>query len=138
MENSSKALLIAAAVLIVILVITFAIKIFGSAKDSGDSSQIASELKSGTEAGADVVKSQIISATAVNLFNLNRTYETLATGESITNHLDERRAYLNIDRTSVTGRTQNCLKTNPSSNSITVTEPGGNRGSFSCYPYTIT
>ena len=53
MENSTKALLIAAAVLIAIVIVVLAIRILGSANNPTDASErTASELESGTEKGA--------------------------------------------------------------------------------------
>ena len=47
MENASKALLIAAAVLIVILVIAFGMNIFNSAKTAGDAGDASSAISQG-------------------------------------------------------------------------------------------
>ena len=49
MENASKALLIAAAVLIVILLIAFGVGIFNSAQDAGSADEAAGSIKSGVE-----------------------------------------------------------------------------------------
>ena len=47
MENASKALLIAAAVLIVILVIAFGMNIFKSASEAGDATDASSAISTG-------------------------------------------------------------------------------------------
>lgn len=47
MENATKALLIAAAVLVVILLIAFGMNVFKQASEAGDASGISSELSSG-------------------------------------------------------------------------------------------
>ena len=51
MENASKALLIAAAVLIVILLIAFGVGIFNQSKNTGDATGTANEIKAGITAG---------------------------------------------------------------------------------------
>ena len=51
MENASKALLIAAAVLIVILLIAFGMQIFNSASNTGDASEAATEIQQGIKGG---------------------------------------------------------------------------------------
>lgn len=47
MENATKALLIAAAVLIVVLLIVFGVRIFNSAQQAGDTTQIDSSIETG-------------------------------------------------------------------------------------------
>lgn len=47
MENASKALLIAAAVLIVVLLIVFGVRVFNTSSDAGDAGEAASSIKSG-------------------------------------------------------------------------------------------
>lgn len=60
MENASKALLIAAAVLIVILLIAFGMRIFNSAGDtSGDAVKVGNQLTGQSGKAANVVNSSI-------------------------------------------------------------------------------
>ena len=56
MENASKALLIAAAVLIVILVIAFGMSIFNSAKNSGDAEGTATAISGGITSSTGKLK----------------------------------------------------------------------------------
>ena len=54
MENASKALLIAAGVLIVILLIAFGMSIFNSTGDtSADAAEVGSQIKDKSQAAAD-------------------------------------------------------------------------------------
>lgn len=60
MENASKALLIAAAVLIVILIIAFAMKVLNSTKDvSGSASDVGSAITNQSNQVADDVYKEI-------------------------------------------------------------------------------
>ena len=59
MENASKALLIAAAVLIVILVIAFGMNIFNSAQDAGDASSASSAINSGVTSATQNLKDSL-------------------------------------------------------------------------------
>lgn len=59
MENASKALLIAAAVLIVVLLIAFGMGIFNQATEAGDASAVAGELSSSIDAGKDAISSAV-------------------------------------------------------------------------------
>ena len=59
MENASKALLIAAAVLIVVLLIAFGMGIFNSATDSGDPQETANTLKDGIKNTTTSINSMI-------------------------------------------------------------------------------
>ena len=63
MENASKALLIAAAVLIVVLLIVFGVRIFNSASSAGDAQDTASSIKNGITNSALKTESLIQSAT---------------------------------------------------------------------------
>ena len=56
MENASKALLIAAAVLIVILLIAFGVSIFNSAKTAGDAQGTADALGNKIEGTTQVLQ----------------------------------------------------------------------------------
>ena len=127
MENGAKALLIAAAVLIAIIIVALAVKLLSSANGSADVSQRAgSEVESGTEKGAKIAKDEIIKLTQVNLLNLNRTYESLAVDANIGNKLDETKGYLNIGYKYMKGYNDNIsCKVSNSSNSITVTNREG-------------
>ena len=60
MENASKALLIAAAVLIVILLIAFGMRIFNSTADvSSDATETGKELTTQTDAAAQSAQSAL-------------------------------------------------------------------------------
>lgn len=59
MENASKALLIAAAVLIVILVIAFGMNIFNSAQDAGDAQGAANSISQGMNSATTNLNSLI-------------------------------------------------------------------------------
>ena len=63
MENASKALLIAAAVLIVVLLIAFGMGIFNKATDSGDPQATANTLKNGISNTTTAINSMIPSWT---------------------------------------------------------------------------
>ena len=62
MENASKALLIAAAVLIVILLIAFGMNIFNSAQTSGDASGAADAINTGITAANESLSQSITGA----------------------------------------------------------------------------
>ena len=68
MENASKALLIAAAVLIVILIIAFGMKIFNSTGDtSADAVEVGKAVKGGTAlASNEILKQSILSKVGSN------------------------------------------------------------------------
>lgn len=59
MENASKALLIAAAVLIVILLIAFGMRIFNTASSAGDATATSNQLSSGISAGTASINSAL-------------------------------------------------------------------------------
>lgn len=59
MENASKALLIAAAVLIVILLIAFGMRIFNTASNTGDAGEVADEISTGITAGKDSINNAL-------------------------------------------------------------------------------
>ena len=56
MENATKALLIAAAILIVVLLIVFGVRIFSSAQQAGDTTQIDSSIETGITNATDQIK----------------------------------------------------------------------------------
>lgn len=56
MENATKALLIAAAVLIVVLLIVFGVRIFNSAQQAGDTTQIDNTIETGITNATDQIK----------------------------------------------------------------------------------
>lgn len=56
MENATKALLIAAAVLIVVLLIVFGVRIFNSAQQAGDTTQIDSSIETGITNATEQIK----------------------------------------------------------------------------------
>ena len=58
MKESTKALLLSAAVLVAILLITVAVKVFGKA----DTSPVESELENSIQEGTSLVKDQIFKA----------------------------------------------------------------------------
>ena len=62
MENASKALLIAAAVLIVVLLIAFGMGIFNQATDAGDATATANQLQQGIQAGTTKLNTLIQNA----------------------------------------------------------------------------
>lgn len=62
MENASKALLIAAAVLIVILLIAFGMRIFNTANNSGDASATSEEISAGITAGTTSINQALTSS----------------------------------------------------------------------------
>lgn len=59
MENASKALLIAAAVLIVILLVAFGVNVFNQSKNAGDATESAAQIKGGINAGVDSLNSTL-------------------------------------------------------------------------------
>ena len=59
MENASKALLIAAAVLIVILLIAFGVRIFNSSTNVGDPDGAANSIKQGISQGTTSLNAAI-------------------------------------------------------------------------------
>lgn len=125
MENATKALLIAAAVLIAIIIVALTLKLLSSANNSGDISQSAAdEIKIGTEKSAKTAQDEIIKSTQVNLLNLKRKYESLTVDTNIGNNLDKTKGYLNIGYGNRNGYTSNCQVSNITSDSITVKEPG--------------
>lgn len=56
MENATKALLIAAAVLIVVLLIVFGVRIFNSAQQAGDTTQIDNTIETGITNATEQIK----------------------------------------------------------------------------------
>ena len=60
MENASKALLIAAAVLIVVLLIAFGMRIFNSAESVGDASGASSAIGTGINSATSNLNNLII------------------------------------------------------------------------------
>lgn len=68
MENASKALLIAAAVLIVILLVAFGMRIFNTSSSSGDAQAASNQISSGINQASQAVSSGITSA-------LEKTYK---------------------------------------------------------------
>lgn len=56
MENATKALLIAAAILIVVLLIVFGVRIFSSAQQAGDTTQIDNTIETGITNATDQIK----------------------------------------------------------------------------------
>ena len=63
MENASKALLIAAAVLIVVLLIAFGMGVFKTSKEAGDSAQTANQIQVGIGQAGNSINSSISSIT---------------------------------------------------------------------------
>jgi len=59
MENASKALLIAAGILVVILLIAFGVGIFNTAKESGDASGASTAINAGISAGVTQLQQTI-------------------------------------------------------------------------------
>ena len=59
MENASKTLLIAAAILIVILLIAFGMNIFNQATNAGDADDTASTLKNGITQTQNTIEQMI-------------------------------------------------------------------------------
>lgn len=59
MENASKALLIAAAVLIVILLVAFGVNVFNQSKNAGDATESASQIKGGINAGVSSLNTSL-------------------------------------------------------------------------------
>lgn len=81
-----------------------------------------------TEEGVSVTGTTTIVGTeapVVTLFNLNRSHVSGTVGESIGNHLDESKAYLNVpnDNTNVFAA-KSCTVSGVTENSVTVTESG--------------
>ena len=62
MENASKALLIAAAVLIVILLVAFGVNIFNQSKRAGDAEGTATEIQQGITQANTTINSAISNA----------------------------------------------------------------------------
>ena len=62
MENASKALLIAAAVLIVILLIAFGMRIFNSASSAGDAQSAANTISNGMSQATTQMNGSITNA----------------------------------------------------------------------------
>ena len=56
MENATKALLIAAAILIVVLLIVFGVRIFSSAQQAGDTTQIDNTIETGITNATEQIK----------------------------------------------------------------------------------
>ena len=65
MENASKALLIAAAVLIVILLIAFGMRIFNTASTTGDADAAAGTISNGINAATSQLGNSISSGLGV-------------------------------------------------------------------------
>lgn len=62
MENASKALLIAAAVLIVVLLVAFGMRIFNSSSSAGDAEEAANQISTGINAATTQLNASIQSA----------------------------------------------------------------------------
>lgn len=71
MENASKALLIAAAVLIVILLIAFGMRIFNTASSAGDATETSNQLAGGISAGTISINSALQSGLQADGSNPN-------------------------------------------------------------------
>ena len=59
MENATKALLIAAAVLIVVLLIVFGVNIFNTAKNAGNAQDTTTTIQTGINSATSNLKTQL-------------------------------------------------------------------------------
>lgn len=80
-----------------------------------------------TEAGTTFTTALTIVGTpvpVVNMIDLNRTYETIPTDDSVGNHLDDTKGYLNVAYGTGKGYSKSCKVADVTSTGFTVTEAG--------------